>query len=260
MLWILLAIQIGVCAIIPLVMYLVVRSEGSNRDQSIQNLVEDRLSFPGTLLSTVPSSLSWGLPLLIVITASAFGGEFAWGTLRLLVSRGEGRREYCISKMAALFLVWLALMGAGILASLATGSLATMWLGGQGVSAVGSRDLAEFGGLVLAGLLAGATYIALTSLLAVQTRSTAFSIAAGLVTFFGDRIITGIAVGLGFRPLELFLRSGLSFNIGSLTGESSDTANPVLVSIIILLIYGAAFSLGATRILRRIDIGVSGVG
>jgi ABC-type transport system involved in multi-copper enzyme maturation permease subunit len=263
MLLIMLAIQTGLCAIIPLIMYLILRSEGSSRDemsQSMQNLANDRLSFPGALISTVSSSLSWGLPLLIVLTASAFGGEFAWGTLRLLISRGEGRREYCLSKIAALFLAWLFLMACGIVASLMTGALATAWSDGQSISAVEASDLIEYGGLLLAGMLAGATYISLTALLAMQTRSSAFAIAAGLATFFGDRIITGVAVGFGFRPIELLLRSGLSFNISSLTGESGDTSNPVFLSVAILMIYGTAFAYGATRILRRIDITVSGVG
>jgi ABC-2 type transport system permease protein len=263
MLWIMLGFQVSLCAVIPVIMFLLVRSDSSSRDQlteRMRDLADDRLSFPGTLLSTVSSSLTWGLPLIIVLTACAFGGEFAWGTLRLLVSRGEGRREFCLSKMAALFLIWLVMMMAGILASLATGALGTAWTGGKGPSAITVSNLADFGGLLLAGMLAAATYIAVTSLLAIQTRSTAFAVAGGLVLYFGDRILTGVAVGLGFRPLELLLRSGLSFNVSSLIGESGDTSNPMLLSVIVLLIYGSVAAFGTTLILRRIDIGVSGVG
>jgi ABC-type transport system involved in multi-copper enzyme maturation permease subunit len=263
MLWIVLLIQTGLCAIIPMVMYLVVRSNGSSKEEmsrGIQDLANDRLSFPGTLISTVSTSLSWGLPLLIVLTACAFGGEYAWGTLRLLLSRGEGRREYCHSKLTAMFLIWIVVFGAGIIAALATGSLATALAGGTGLSGIEASEYAEFLGRILAGLLGGATYICFTALLATQTRSTAFSVAGGLVMFFGDRIIGGIAIALEFRPLELLIKAAPGFNVGSLTGDSGSASNPLLLSVIVLLIYCLTFLMGMTRLLSRSDIQVSGVG
>jgi ABC-2 type transport system permease protein len=263
MLWIMLAIQSGLCAIIPMVIYLVVRSSGSSQEElsgGIQDLADDRLSFPGALISTVSTSLSWGLPLLIVLTACAFGGEYAWGTLRLLVSRGEGRREYCHSKLTAMFLIWIVVLGAGIVTAFASGMLAVTLAGGTGLSGMQASDIAEFLARILAGLLGGATYIGFTALLATFTRSTAFSVAGGLVMFFGDRIIGGIAVALGFRPLELLIKSAPGFNVNSLIGDSGDAANPVLLSVIVLSIYCVSFVYGMTRTLNRSDIQVSGVG
>jgi len=263
MLWIMLAIQSALCAIIPMVIYLVVKTSGSSDEEmsrGFQDLADDRLSFPGALISTVSTSLSWGLPLLIVLTACAFGGEYAWGTLRLLISRGEGRQEYIHSKLAALFLVWIVLFGAGIVAALATGTLATVLAGGSGLSAVDASDYAEFVARLLAGLLGGATYICFTALLATQTRSTAFSVAGGLVMFFGDRIVGEIAIALGYRPLELLIKATPGFNVRSLTGDSGGASNPILLSIIALTIICASFVLGMTRTLKRSDLQVSGVG
>jgi ABC-type transport system involved in multi-copper enzyme maturation permease subunit len=263
MLWVMLAIQASLCAIIPLIIYLIVSMNDSSNDEmsrSMKELTTNRLSFPGTLISTVSSSLSWGLPILIVLTACACGGEFAWGTLRLLLSRGEGRREYCFSKVTAIFLIWGFLLGTGVVSALATGTLATVLADGNGISTIGAADYVEFLGRIFAGLLAGATYITFTALLATQTRSTAFAVAGGLVMFFGDRFIGGVVVGLGFRPIELLIKAGPGFNVGSLIGDVGDTSNPVLLSVIILLIYSSAFLLATTRILRKIDVNVSGVG
>jgi ABC-type transport system involved in multi-copper enzyme maturation permease subunit len=263
MLWVMLAIQAGLCALIPMIMYVVVRtSDKSNgaMSQSMQDLANDRLSFPGTLISTVSSSLSWGLPLLIVLTASAWGGEFAWGTLRLLLSRGTGRSDYCQSKVAAVFVIWMLLMGTGILCAFAAGAVATELANGNGLSAIGLTDIAEFVGKVLAGMLAGATYVTYTALLATQTRSTAFAVAGGLVTFFGDKLIGGIVLGLGFRPIAVLIKAGPSFNVGSLTGDSGGSSNPVPLAVAVLLIYSTVFLLATIRTLRQIDVTVAGVG
>ena len=263
MLWIVLAIQAVLCGTIPMIIYgLVTTSERPNGEmsQSMQDLANDRLSFPGTLISTVSSSLSWGLPLLVVLTASACGGEFAWGTLRLLLSRGEGRADYVRSKVAAIFLIWMLVLGTGIICALATGTLATRLVNGNGFSAITVSDLNEFLGRVLAGMLAGATYITFTLLLATQTRSTAFAVAGGLVMFFGDKIVGGIVLGLGFRPIELLIKAGPSFNVGSLTGDTTGSSNPVPLAILVLLIYTSVFLMATIRILRRMDVTVSGVG
>jgi hypothetical protein len=159
-----------------------------------------------------------------------------------------------------MFIIWVVIFGAGITAALASGSLATALASGTGPSGIEASDYVEFLGRILAGLLGGATYICFTALLATQTRSTAFSVAGGLVMFFGDRIIGGIAVALEFRPLELLIKAAPGFNVGSLTGDSGNTSNPVLLSVILLLIYCISFLLGMTRQLNRSDIQVSGVG
>src|SRR4051812_33590784 len=99
MLWFMVAIQAALCALMPMLFYLVFRTSSSDKmSQSMTELIQDRLSFPGVLTSSIVSSLTWGLPLVIVLAASSFGGEFAWGTLRMLLSRGLGRKEYCLTK------------------------------------------------------------------------------------------------------------------------------------------------------------------
>jgi ABC-2 type transport system permease protein len=263
MLWIMLAIQAALCAVIPMIIYLIVVVFGSPRDtmsSSMQEIANDRLSFPGTLITTVSSSLAWGIPLLIILTASACGGEFAWGTLRLLLSRGEGRGEYCHTKVAALFLVWSILFGSGIVVALLFGALATALADGNGFTTIGMADIGTFVGRIFGGLLAGLTYVALTALITTQTRSTAVAVAGGLVAFFGDRFVGTAVMGLGFRPIELLFRSGVAFNVGSLTGDSGNTSNPVFLSVVVLLMYCTAFVVAMTRLVRRMDITVSGVG
>jgi ABC-2 type transport system permease protein len=263
MLWIMLAIQTGLCAILPMLFYLVYRTSNSSGDKmssSMRDLINDRLSFPGTLTSSVVSSLSWGLPLLIVLTASAFGGEFAWGTLRLLLSRGQGRKEYCLTKATAISLCWLLFLGCGIVSSLVVGTAATALAHGAGPSNLDSGDLLRFGGYVAAGILAGAAYIALVGLFAVQVRSTAFAVAAGLGVYFGDRIVGSVASGLGYGPIELIVRAGMNYNVSSLVGQAGDKPNPAPLAILILMTYSTAAVVAAMRLLSRHDVTVSGVG
>jgi ABC-2 type transport system permease protein len=263
MLWMMLAIQTGFCAILPMLFYLVYRtsnSSGDNMSSSMRDLINERLSFPGTLTSSVLSSLSWGLPLLIVLTASAFGGEFAWGTLRLLLSRGQGRKEYCLTKATALGFCWLLLLASGIVSSLVVGTAATALAHGAGPSALDTSDILTFGGYIAAGILAGAAYIALVGLFAVQVRSTAFAVAAGLGVYFGDRIVGSIASGLGYGPIELIVRGGMNYNVSSLVGQAGDKPNPAPLAILILIIYSTAAVVAAMRLLSRHDVAVSGVG
>ncbi|MFL5761625.1 MAG: ABC transporter permease [Thermomicrobiales bacterium] len=262
MLWIMVAIQTGLCALMPMLFYLIYRTSSSSdkMSPSMRDLVHDRLSFPGTLTSSVASSLVWGLPLLVVLTASSFGGEFAWGTLRMLLSRGVGRREYCLTKAAALGVCWIFLFAVGTVSSLLMGALASTFAHGAGPSAIGPDDLATFGGYFLAGILAGSTYIALVGLFAVQVRSTVFAVAAGLGLYFGDRIIGGIASGLGYGPMEAIVRAGMNYNISSLIGEVGKHPNPTPLAIAILVVYSFAALLGAARLLSRHDVTVSGVG
>jgi ABC-2 type transport system permease protein len=263
MLWIMLAIQSGLCAILPMLFYLVYRTSNSSGDKmssSMRDLINERLSFPGTLTSSVLSSLSWGLPLLIVLTASAFGGEFAWGTLRLLLSRGQGRKEYCLTKATALGLCWLLLLGCGIVSSLVVGTVATALAHGAGPSVLNAKDLLTFGEYIAAGVLAGAAYIALVGLFAIQVRSTAFAVASGLGVYFGDRIVGGIASGLGYGPIELIVRAGMNYNVSSLVGQAGDKPNPAPLAILILVMYSTAAVMAAMRLLSRHDATVSGVG
>jgi ABC-type transport system involved in multi-copper enzyme maturation permease subunit len=228
--------------------------------QSVSDILHDRLSYPGVLTSAVVSSLTWGLPLVIVLTASSFGGEFAWGTLRMLLSRGLGRKEYSLTKFTALLICWLVLMAAGTVSALATGTLAARLADGAGIGATGTQDLLLFLGYAGAGLLAGATYIALVGLFAMQVRSTAFAVASGLAIFFGDRIVGGIATGLGYGPIELIVRGGMNYNVSSLSGEAGSNPNPAPLAILILLIYASSAIVGTVRLLKRHDITVSGVG
>jgi ABC-2 type transport system permease protein len=261
MLWIMVAIQVGLCALMPMLFYLIYRTSSADElSASMREIMHDRLSFPGILTSSVVSSLTWGLPLLVVLTASSFGGEFAWGTLRMLLSRGLGRKEYCLTKSTALALCWVLLMVAGTITSLIVGTLAAMLANGSGPSAIQGSDLVAFVGYLAAGLLAGTAYIALVGLFAMQVRSTAFAVASGLGLYFGDRIIGGIAAGLGYAPIETIIRAGLNYNVSSLIGEAGDNPNAAPLAVIVLLMYTISAAIGTIQLLRKHDVSVSGVG
>ncbi len=231
MLWIMVAIQVGLCALTPILFYLIYRTSSADElSAGMRDIMHNRLSFPGVLTSSVVSSLTWGLPLLIVLTASSFGGEFAWGTLRMLLSRGLGRKEYCLTKSTALALCWILLMVAGTFTSLIIGTLAAQLAHGSGPTAIEVNDLFTMVSYLAVGLLGGVAYVALVGLFAMQVKSTSFAVASGLAIYFGDRIVGGIAAGLGYAPIETIIRAGMTYNLSSLIGQAGDKPNPSLLA------------------------------
>ena len=118
---ILLAVLCGLTFGIPWLFYLTLGGVGSDPVGVDSRKILDQLVFPDVLDASVVRSLTFGLPLLVVLTAMAFGGEFAWGTVRLLLARGEGRGAYVASKLAAVALWWLLALAVGTGAALVAG-------------------------------------------------------------------------------------------------------------------------------------------
>ena len=65
---------------IPWVFYLALGGIGGDPIGVDNDWLLDRLVFPGVLDAAVENGFSFGLPLLVVLTATFFGGEFAFKT------------------------------------------------------------------------------------------------------------------------------------------------------------------------------------
>jgi len=165
----------------------------------------------------------FGSVLLIVLTASVFGNEFNWGTLRVILALGAGRERFLGAKYVVLTLYAIVLTIAGALAALA---------GSEIVSSVASLDStlpSDFTAQLV--LTIGRTvftflpYIALAAFIAVWSKSGGAGIAIGLVVYFAEGIVMSLLVAFN-KDYVTVANFGLSRNVSAiarLAGSSSGT-------------------------------------
>jgi ABC-type transport system involved in multi-copper enzyme maturation permease subunit len=194
----------------------------------------------------------FGAVLLVVLTASVFGNEFNWGTLRVILALGAGRGRFLAAKYAALLLYATILTIAGALAAL---------LGSELVSSLASLDRAvpaDFATQLAAAsgriVFAYLPYIALAALTAVWSKSGGAGIAIGLVVYFAEGIVMSLLVAFN-RDYATIANFGVSRNVDAITrlsGSSSGAAAPAPPSLpdpgqaaLVLLAYTVLF-VGAT--------------
>ncbi|MFN2520792.1 MAG: ABC transporter permease subunit [Candidatus Limnocylindria bacterium] len=162
-----------------------------------------------------------GSVLLIVLTASVFGNEFNWGTLRAVLALGTGRVRFLAAKYVTMILYAILFTMLGVLAAVA---------GSEIVSSIGSLDrtLPDDYASQLA-LASGRTiftflpYIALAAFIAVWSKSAGAGIAIGLVVYFAEGIVTTLLVQFN-RDFTAFADYGLSRNVGAINRLSSAAA------------------------------------
>lgn len=155
----------------------------------------------------------FGSVLLIVFTASVFGNEFNWGTLRVILALGAGRDRFLGAKYVAVVLYAFLLTIVGMLAALA---------GSEAVSAIATLDQtlpAGFAGDVAIGIARSVytslPYIGLASLVAVAWKSAGAGIGIGLVVYFAEGIVMSLLVALN-RDFTTVAGFGISRNVSAI--------------------------------------------
>lgn len=183
--------------------------------------IEDILRFPGAY-----GSVAAMLSTIAGIAAAAYGGtiagsEWAWGTFRVAVARGESRAWYVVGTMAAIAVVllvaWLLLYGLGLGVVAVAGQAAGVAAGdplAPGVEAVPS--------LLVAGWLSVVMQASIGFAAAFITRSQVAGIAAVVALMLGEQM-AGIVVpadvlrlaplGAGGDLLAQVGRAGLSVQV-----------------------------------------------
>jgi ABC-type transport system involved in multi-copper enzyme maturation permease subunit len=159
-----------------------------------------------------------GSVLLIVLTASVFGNEFNWGTLRVILALGAGRERFLAAKYVALVLYAALLTIVGALASLAASEI---------VSSIAVLDRAlpaDFAAQLAVNI--GRTvftflpYIALAAFIAVWSKSGGAGIAIGLVVYFAEGLVMSLLVAFN-KDYATIANFGLSRNVTAITRLSS---------------------------------------
>src|SRR5919199_3685713 len=87
--------------LIYLVVYVAAREESGVTPEARQGLLNGLL-LPEALPTLFANVQNLGSIMLIILTTISFGGEFGWGTVRLLLGRGEGRAQFIVGKGLAL--------------------------------------------------------------------------------------------------------------------------------------------------------------
>ena len=207
-----------------------------------------------------------GSVMLIVLAASHVGAEFGWGTLRTLLAHGAGRGAFLAAKVLSLALFAAVFTVVGTIAAIGASYLVSS-VAGLGLTP--GVDLAEVTRRAARGLFTILPYMALASLIAVWSRSAGAGIAAGLVIFFAEGIVSGIVAALN-RDLAKIVDYGLSRNVeavqragvvregpGGVSAAASAPLPDAGQAVLVLTVYTVAFIALAYWRLRSRDVTLS---
>jgi ABC-type transport system involved in multi-copper enzyme maturation permease subunit len=252
----------------------------SASDQFGDELASALRSFvlPYSLPALLDSGQYWGSLLIGILTASVVATEYAWGTVRQAVVRGQTRSDYLILKLAAISIVGstmlLITLGFGLLLSVWATSLAgepvTFQPPGVSLSALDA---------VLMILRAGyciLPYFLLAFCLTVVGRSTALGVAGILLYMIVESIIVALFSGLGgvWDAINAFtLGHNVSavlaannlgaFQFNSMAFREIPFGNELpnaWTGAFVIAVYCAVFLAIAFEVFRRRDLGVESGG
>lgn len=215
----------------------------------------DNFSLPGSIPEALDPGLTVGLILLTVLTASVFGAEYGWGTIRPTLARGVGRSPYLLAKLVLLTLLCgaalLVVVGATAISSWAANSLAT------GPAAAGAATwgdaFREFGKTWVALV----PYLIFTAFLTVLTQSSAVGMAIGIGYFLGEELIVAIMNGIfsWFSTVTHYLLGqNISVWVGHAVLGQLPTGVSTLHALLVLAAYALILGAAAFILFNRRDI------
>ncbi|MBA3336058.1 MAG: ABC transporter permease [Chloroflexia bacterium] len=262
--WLLMAIVAAISAIVPPLIYFVLgfaATDTTDPDAKASlALLRGQMVFPDAIAHAVVNALVFGIPMIVVLTAMNFGSEFAWGTIRFLLGRGEGRGAFVVSKVLAIVMWWALTLVFGVSMSWLASTVIGVIDNRPMLYSAGGADWLLFSRRFAAALLGGLVYAALTIATTVRLHSTAFGIAIGLGAFFGERVSgAGLAL-IDLLPIQVLIRAGPSYNVRSLIDGLDGQENPLPIAFLAVVFYMITFTWGAVRHLRRNDVLSGGAG
>ncbi len=239
-------------------------------EQEQEQVEEQRAVFtlPGSIPTTLSMAQSMGIILFAILTASVFGTEYGWGTIRLVLATGVRRWHYLSGKLA---LLALAALGSLVLVVLFTivSSLITAKLTGS--VEFGFLNLG-FLGDVLADVgrswFAMWPYIALAAVFTVLSRSSAAGMALAIGYYFIEALV--VAQLLAFDWFQTVADYLLGRNVtawmmgmGNYEGLLVNTGGEFpgqLHAALVLLVYVLVLSGLALWLFQRRDITATSTG
>jgi ABC-2 type transport system permease protein len=270
--YVLLVVLVAFVTTNQLLAYLILRvasATGGSLSPEERRQFLDALALPAALPGVFANAQNLGSIMLIILAAVSFGGEFGWGTLRLLLGRGVGRAQHVASKLVALA-GWTALLVLGGVASgLVGAALITLFEGRHLGGALAGLPFAELPAMAARTYYTLLVYLLLTAFVTVATRSTAAGLATALVYYFLERLVlTGRILGLftaGWLARALHLVIGVNVQVlMDANGSRPDAAPPPGgqspgQAALTLACYAAGFLLATLILFQRRDV-TAGVG
>jgi ABC-type transport system involved in multi-copper enzyme maturation permease subunit len=231
------------------------RQEAGQNLQALQQRYAD-FTLPGSIPNALGLAFSVGLILLAIMTASEFGAEYGWGTVRPNLIRALGRWQYVAAKLILLALLTavalLLVIGVTAISSVAAKSLATAPV--PAGSAPSWGHAAAMFGRSWVGLL---PYLVFTAFVTLLARSSAGGMAIGIIYYLGEQIIVAIFSGL-FGWFSSVARYLLGQNIAAWAQLSFFGQNQTSVSslhaFVVILVYALVLGALAFIIFQRRDV------
>ena len=196
-----------------------------------------------------------GYLLIAIVAASLIGNEYSWGTIRPLVSRSCSRNALLSAKLVTLAMYAVALLLAGLVASIACSTVASFVVGnvhGIGVSLVG-----EWAVSFLRLLVAQLPYAALVFFVTLLSRSTAVGIGVGIGIGLLEPALWALA-GLMTDAFEPVRRFGLDYPSSLLYNMNASldtvTAGEASRAVVILFMWSALFVASSYVVFNRRDV------
>lgn len=195
--WVVLVILLG---LLVLVFLGLAASSGQLTDGTDQLQVRLLLSFPNAYTAVVGIILSFGGLLAVTYGAAVIGADWAWGTIRTIVARGESRVRYTVITFVAIALM----LGIGLLIAFLVGAVVAVAAAQiADVSTDGATDpetLASLPDLLARTWLGVAEQAAIGFAIAMIFRSQLAGIGAGLAFYFGEIFLALVPIANDVLP------------------------------------------------------------
>jgi ABC-2 type transport system permease protein len=214
--WVVLAILVG-----PIIVFFlglaasVGQAEGMGDELQVRTL----LGFPAAYTTVIGFILGFGGLLAVVYAAAIIGADWAWGTIRAVVARGESRVRYTLIT----FLAIVILLGVGILLAFAVGAIAAVLAAeAAGLGSEGATDPDTLAGIPE---LLGRTWLGVSQqaaigfAIAMLFRSQLAGIGAGLAFYFAEQFLVLVPLAGHVLPYFPFNVAG---SVVATAGEFGD--------------------------------------
>jgi len=263
--WILLGVMIILLALFQFSMYAAYENT-KDRPEDMQSI----LTLPLSTEVIFSMAQAVGSVLLVILTASVVGAEYAWGTVRTNIIRGMGRNRYLLSKLTTI----LALTIVGLLVTFVFGFIFTI---GTSLLIDSGIDWSFLEGLYVPRVLGmfGRTWfvlavpISMVFMVAILTRSSAVAIGVGIGYPILESTIVNVLAqvagwgevvqeySIGYNTTAVMTYNAMSeryTNVGINLGSASGKVLPFWRATSLLVGYALAFLAIAFYSFRKRDL------
>lgn len=189
--WVVLLVLVGLIVLVNLALAASVgQVEGLGEELQVRLL----LAFPTAYTSIVGYILGFGGLLAVVYAAAVIGADWAWGTIRAIVARGESRVRYTL----VTFLAIAIMLGIGVVLAFGIGAVSAIV--SAEIAGIGSEGATDPDTLATLPELLARTWLGVTEqaaigfAIAMLFRSQLAGIGAGLAVFFVEQFLILVPV------------------------------------------------------------------